>query len=134
MAYYSPRGAIVTHNSKLVLLLLSSLQLAILFTVRYVRAQDDTPPPSVNTTTVVAFALPETGVGEDSSGYFKLSKPIQSAMRLAEEDVNALGNILVGNLSLVTREVSTAMATVKGLCDVLEGLGDIGTYGVRGFT
>lgn len=109
--------------------------LTFLVIVRFVQAIDFNA-----TTTVIALALPQTGIyvtaggrEEETEGYFALSKAVQSAMRLAADDVNAAGTVMEGNLSLALVEVDTPMSAVKGLCDVLEALGEVGAYGVGPF-
>lgn len=124
----SARGA--TNPHKLVTSILTILSMAL-----YVQALD----PNA-TTVVIALTLPQTGIyvtsgssDEQSEGYFPLSKAVQSAMRLAANDVNAVGTVMEGNLSLEMLEANTTMAAVKGLCDIMGALGDIGAYGVGSF-
>lgn len=122
------RGSTHPHY-KLVTSTLTILSMAL-----YVQALDP------NTTTVIALTLPQTGIyvsetrgNEASEGYFPLSKALQSAMRLAADDVNAVDSVMKGSLSLALLEADTAMAAVKGLCDVMGDLGEIGVYGVGSF-
>lgn len=91
----------------------------------------------VEDATMIALTLPRTGKAvveandtDDSRGYFPLANAVQSAMRLAVDDVNALGSLLEGSLSLAILEVNTVMASVEGLCNALHAVGENGTYGV----
>lgn len=112
--------------------------LTILSTARWGQAME--PSLNTTTTTVIALALPQTGVDvssndgdEESPGYFKLSEAVQSVMQLAADDVNASGDVMEGTLILEVLEVNTAMSAVQELCDELERLGDTGAYGVGSF-
>ena len=87
---------------------------------------------------IIALTLPQTDLsagtaGNESDGYFPLSKALTSVMRLAVDDINAAGIDPLttdGNLTLSVVGVKTGTRAIEGLCDALESVGKNGTFGV----
>lgn len=92
-----------------------------------------TLPQHTGTTTAIMEANNTTTEDASWGEYFPLANAVQSALRLAVDDVNALGTLMEGSLSLELLEVDTVMGAVEGLCEALHAVGENGTLGVSVF-
>lgn len=54
-----------------------------------------------------------------TNGFFPNAQGLETAMRLAAEQVVAEGTLLVGNISITIVEAATAATAVAGLCSAL---------------
>lgn len=74
---------------------------------------------------LVALVPPQSNTGSDS-----LAPALESAYKLAGQQVNDQGSLLVGNVSLNVVEASSEPAVVAELCEAL-GAGNSSTVAVR---